>query len=84
MQNFVIAQDYHASGNGRPQLDESQDWTLISASESDGHTQLQFSRKLNTCDEDDDVAITVNCITIETGTRFSDNRYDNSRQTPSI
>lgn len=56
--NFINIQDYHAEANGTPQLDDIQNWELRSATQSNGHTKLQFSRKLNTCDEDD-VAITV-------------------------
>jgi len=51
--------DYHATENQRPVLDESQDWTLLNATEANGHTILSFSRKLDTCSGEDDVAITA-------------------------
>ncbi|KAG4070170.1 hypothetical protein HA402_003860 [Bradysia odoriphaga] len=50
--------DYYAPANGLPKRDDSQDWELLSSSESNGRTQLKFSRKLNTCDDVGDVAIT--------------------------
>ncbi|CAG7815673.1 unnamed protein product, partial [Allacma fusca] len=45
--------DYHAVRNGMPDIDSSQDWTLISASENSTHTMLSFTRALNTCDKED-------------------------------
>lgn len=55
-------QDRHIpihSNNGEPVLDPSQDYVLLSGRENASHTILRFRRKLRTCDEKYDVAITV-------------------------
>uniref|UniRef100_A0A7S4F182 DOMON domain-containing protein n=1 Tax=Chrysotila carterae TaxID=13221 RepID=A0A7S4F182_CHRCT len=45
--------DYWASGYFTPQLDESQDWTLVSASQSDSVTSVRATRRLDTNDRQD-------------------------------
>lgn len=45
--------DYHAVGNQQPVLDERQDWTLHSATETNNLTSLSFSRSFDTCDLQD-------------------------------
>ncbi|KAG8192031.1 hypothetical protein JTE90_025297 [Oedothorax gibbosus] len=49
----VYFQDRHGKGNIMPDIDEHQNWDLVSGSENDTHTCLQFRRKLETCDKDD-------------------------------
>jgi len=46
-------QDRHSERNGYPSVDKSQDVHLISGSESDGVTTIKFTRKHNTCDDED-------------------------------
>ncbi|XP_035707513.1 DBH-like monooxygenase protein 1 homolog isoform X2 [Folsomia candida] len=46
-------EDRHGIGNVEPVIDVSQDWTLLDAKKSEGVTHLKFSRRLETCDEDD-------------------------------
>ncbi|CAF0950126.1 unnamed protein product, partial [Brachionus calyciflorus] len=53
-------EDTHSESKKRPILDVSQDWVLISANEREGQTMLKFKRKLNTCDEKDDLLIDEN------------------------
>ncbi|GBM58841.1 DBH-like monooxygenase protein 1 [Araneus ventricosus] len=53
----VYLQDRHAYKNAMPVLDDQQDWQLLHGYENDTHTVLQFSRKFDTCDEQD-LAIT--------------------------
>ncbi|GFY67297.1 DBH-like monooxygenase protein 1 homolog [Trichonephila inaurata madagascariensis] len=36
-----------------PEIDEIQNWNLVSGSENDTHSVLVFRRKLDTCDNDD-------------------------------
>ncbi|CAG7709951.1 unnamed protein product [Allacma fusca] len=45
--------DYHAKGKQTPDVDASQDWTLLSASENSTHTTLKVTRVFNTCDDND-------------------------------
>lgn len=42
-----------ADSNSLPTQDTSQDVNLISATEQDGRTTVVFTRKVNTCDEND-------------------------------
>lgn len=42
-----------------PPVDEKQDWELHSSAQKNGHTVLEFTRDLFTCDEEDDVDIKV-------------------------
>ena len=49
----------HATTNGAPTKDKSQDVELLSATELDGTTTIKFRRKLNTCDKEQDRLITV-------------------------
>jgi hypothetical protein len=55
--------DRHGTGKFLPTEDEQQDWVLISASETETHTLLKFSRPLNTCDNQD-MVITKDTLTI--------------------
>jgi len=64
-----MLQDMFAASNGFPSLDDSQDYTLISSSEADGVSTFQFKRKINTCDEKDNV------ITVSTVIYTSDCKY---------
>ncbi|CAL8136670.1 unnamed protein product [Orchesella dallaii] len=45
--------DRHVVGNEYPLRDEIQDWILENAWESETHTSLVFSRKFDTCDNQD-------------------------------
>ncbi|KAL9982003.1 hypothetical protein ACROYT_G010782 [Oculina patagonica] len=45
--------DYYTQGRNQPQPDANQDYTLISASESGGYTELMFERKRDTGDSND-------------------------------
>ncbi|XP_067939715.1 DBH-like monooxygenase protein 2 homolog [Watersipora subatra] len=51
--------DMYAASNTLPTEDTSQDVTLISASEANGVTRVQFRRKLDTCDKAGDNIITT-------------------------
>ena len=57
-------QDRHAKRNGYPSVDKSQDVHLISGSESDGITTIKFTRKHNTCD-DEDMVIGVSVLSVD-------------------
>lgn len=50
--------DYHTIQHAPPIVDQSQDWFLLSASETASGTVLTFVRKLHTCDSNDDMVIT--------------------------
>eukprot|EP00731_Ephydatia_muelleri_P011383 Em0006g277a len=45
--------DRYAFAMATPPIDPSQDWTLLSGSESSGYTNLTFTRKWITCDSND-------------------------------
>ncbi|KAL5460037.1 hypothetical protein EMCRGX_G033450 [Ephydatia muelleri] len=45
--------DRYAFAMATPPIDPSQDWTLLSGSESNGYTNLTFTRKWITCDSND-------------------------------
>ncbi|XP_070554980.1 DBH-like monooxygenase protein 1 homolog [Ptychodera flava] len=47
--------DRFASANGEPIIDDQQDYQLIGGMETETHTVLTISRKLDTCDEKDRV-----------------------------
>ncbi|XP_070555179.1 DBH-like monooxygenase protein 1 homolog [Ptychodera flava] len=47
--------DRFASRNGEPEIDDQQDYELIGGMETETHTVLTFSRKIDTCDEMDRV-----------------------------
>nr|XP_042896022.1 DBH-like monooxygenase protein 1 isoform X2 [Parasteatoda tepidariorum] len=49
----AFLQDRYAHKNGIPVLDDQQDWHLLSGYENITHTILQFSRKFDTCDQQD-------------------------------
>lgn len=49
--------DTWAFGRTSPDVDSSQDYSLISASEVSGNTTIEFSRALNTGDTEDDFAL---------------------------
>ncbi|VDI67128.1 Hypothetical predicted protein [Mytilus galloprovincialis] len=59
----VYFRDCHTVGNVVPKVDSNQNWYLINGFENDFGTVLTFSRKLDTCDEDD---IVINDDTIRT------------------
>ena len=42
-----------------PPIDESQDWFLTRGEEENGRTILEFYRKFTSCDEENDMDITV-------------------------
>ena len=52
----------YATTNGAPVKDLSQDVTLLSSLESNGITKINFRRKLNTCDNDNDNEIKVRTL----------------------
>nr|ADP08787.1 dopamine beta hydroxylase [Azumapecten farreri] len=45
--------DCHTVEHVMPKEDDSQDWTLLHGEENDFGTLLRFTRKLDTCDDDD-------------------------------
>ncbi|CAB1327625.1 unnamed protein product [Coregonus sp. 'balchen'] len=45
--------DYHATGNGFPLVDEKQSYTILSLIEADGQTTMTFWRSIQSCDEED-------------------------------
>ncbi|KFM72379.1 DBH-like monooxygenase protein 1-like protein, partial [Stegodyphus mimosarum] len=49
----AFLQDRYAHKNGLPILDDQQDWELLNGYENRTHTILQFSRKFDTCDQQD-------------------------------
>ena len=51
-------QDCHTVGHYAPVVDTKQDWHLLKGMENDFGTVLTFTRKLDTCD-DEDMVITV-------------------------
>ncbi|XP_064630534.1 DBH-like monooxygenase protein 1 homolog [Lineus longissimus] len=53
----AILQDRHATGHTKPLMDPKQDVELLMGKEEDGFTILKFKRKLNTCDQQHDLAI---------------------------
>ena len=59
---FSLLQDMYATANGAPVKDASQDVTLVSATESNGETQVTFKRKLNSCDKEKDNIISVSLL----------------------
>ena len=52
----------HGVGNQMPELDQQQDYKLVSARQEEGKTTIRFQRSLTTCDVHD-LEITV--ISIE-------------------
>lgn len=56
--------DRHAVGNQAPIVDRSQDWKLHSAWESATHTSISFSRAFETCDNEQDLPINDDSISI--------------------
>ena len=50
---FSFFQDLYSTGKGHPPLDSKQDFTFINASEINGKTTLEFSRKRQTGDAKD-------------------------------
>ncbi|CAL8068074.1 unnamed protein product [Orchesella dallaii] len=56
--------DRYAFGNQLPEIDKSQDWILHQALEEDNQTFLSFSRPFDTCDEDQDLPITDDLLTL--------------------
>jgi len=68
----VHMQDRHGTGHVMPVVDSHQDWTVISGSEDHQHTTIIVIRKLNTCDQPDDLPITEGTTRVI----FSYNSYD--------
>ncbi|XP_065886142.1 DBH-like monooxygenase protein 1 homolog [Dysidea avara] len=56
--DVVIGWDHYAFSYELPRLDISQDWILLNATEDVGYTVLEFMRDFQTCDLQDDRAIT--------------------------
>ena len=55
-----LLQDRYAFGRFTPEIDEEQNWFLISGKEENGTTILQFWRKFTSCDDHDmDVTVIV-------------------------
>ncbi len=54
-------QDRFAERLSLPVIDDSQDWTLVDGKFEDGNTIIEMRRKFVTCDDAQDVDITV-CI----------------------
>ena len=55
---FSFSKDtYAADSESRPLIDKIDDFTLLDSKEIDGYTILKFTRKLITCDTDEDVEI---------------------------
>lgn len=54
----LCIQDAYGVGNIRPVKDKIQDTNLLGGKEEDGWTIIDFSRKLQTCNEHD-ITITV-------------------------
>uniref|UniRef100_A0A674DDF7 Monooxygenase, DBH-like 1, like n=1 Tax=Salmo trutta TaxID=8032 RepID=A0A674DDF7_SALTR len=48
-----LLQDYHATGNSFPLVDEKQSYTLLSLTEADGQTTMTFWRSIQSCDQED-------------------------------
>ncbi|KAH3854287.1 hypothetical protein DPMN_096824 [Dreissena polymorpha] len=59
----VFCQDRHTTGHRMPEVDKSQDWFLLHAEETSAGTVLKMVRKLQTCDnaEDIDINVTIQC-----------------------
>lgn len=50
---YFLTQDYHATRNSMPLVDQQQSYTLLSLIESDGQTHVTFQRAIQSCDEQD-------------------------------
>lgn len=62
MINFkrIYLQDRYVDvGSAEPQIDPSQDYSLMKGYENSTHTVLRFRRKLDTCDNKHDIVISV-------------------------
>ncbi|CAL8132127.1 unnamed protein product [Orchesella dallaii] len=70
--------DRHSFGNGLPTIDEYQDYILHEARERNSQTFLSFSRPFDTCDEDQDLPISNDLLTIIWG--YSDIDLDDEAQ----
>lgn len=55
---LYIFKDYHSIDNSQPIEDLINNWSLEEAKQNETHTELYFSRKFDTCDNED-VPITV-------------------------
>jgi len=51
----------HGIANQLPELDLSQDYTLISFSEKDGESTFKYKRKIDTCDYTDNPVSVRDC-----------------------
>jgi hypothetical protein len=52
-----LLKDTFAKIRSTPQIDNSQDWFLIEAKETNGYTIVKLRRDLNTCDKEGDLEI---------------------------
>ena len=59
--SYMPFQDRHTVGHSMPLIDKSQDWHLLYGEENEFGTILKFVRQINTCDDTEDMKITV-CI----------------------
>lgn len=53
----IVFHDRHAKTTLSPEIDQSQDCSLIGGYENDTHTVIQFSRPWDTCDPDQDLVL---------------------------
>ncbi|CAL8128851.1 unnamed protein product [Orchesella dallaii] len=61
----VYFSDYYVPNGSRvPERDASQDWILHTGLERNNQTFLSFSRKFETCDEEQDVPISTDLLTL--------------------
>jgi hypothetical protein len=51
--------DYFATGNSKPQLDEKQNYEIVSGEQKDGFTSIVFKRLMNTEDANNDSDLSV-------------------------
>ncbi|KAF4518098.1 hypothetical protein B566_EDAN007799, partial [Ephemera danica] len=65
-------QDYHATHNGAPRKDDSQDVELLGAEQNDTHTILNFRRRWRTCDHDHDLPLGDDTVRVIWATHFRD------------
>ena len=68
--DYSVLKDRHTNATTRhapPVIDKSQDWVLLHGEENEFGTILKFSRKLETCDNDDlTIDVSKYGITLET------------------
>ena len=59
---ILYNQDYHTQGRAQPQPESKNDYTLLSASEVAGYTELMFERLTDTSDDQDIKFVVSVCI----------------------